>query len=61
MYTVVCSVDVLGGTIGRLLIDSTPYSVNSTQTYAIFWNTLWVIPGHTRQPLDWCVIIPDVR
>jgi hypothetical protein len=24
------------------------------QTYATFWKTLWIIPEHTRHPLDQC-------
>ena len=31
------------------------------RTYATFWNTLWLLPGRTRQPLDSCVIVPNVR
>ena len=30
-------------------------------TYATFWNTLWIIPGRTKQRLDYCVKVPDVR
>jgi hypothetical protein len=43
------SADVWGWTIGRTLTDSMPYSMNSIQTHATFWNNLWVIPGHIRQ------------
>ena len=45
-----------------------PYSVNSTanvpqkyRMYATFWNTLQVIPRRTKQPLDRCAKVPDVR
>jgi hypothetical protein len=30
-------------------------TLKSTQTYATFWNTLWVIPGHMLQPFTHCV------
>ena len=52
MYAAVCSADVQWGTTGR-----TP----KYRTYATFWNTLWVILGCTKQPLDRCVKVPNVR
>jgi hypothetical protein len=51
--------NVCGGATKRTL-----YSVNSTQMYTqkyqtpvTFWIDRWVIPRHTRQPLDRYVIV----
>jgi hypothetical protein len=61
MYAPVFSADVRGGTSGCMLIDSTSYSVNSIQMYATLWNTRQIIPEHTRQHLDHCVIVLDIN
>jgi hypothetical protein len=52
-------VDIHGGTTRRKLTNNTSYFVNNTTNvclkvlaYATFWINHWIIPRHTKQPLD---------
>jgi hypothetical protein len=52
MFAFVFNAEVRGETTGRMLCKKYTNVRGTTQTYAILWYTLWLIPEHTRQPLD---------
>jgi hypothetical protein len=50
-----------GGPLDVRSVNSTMDVRETTQTYATFWNTPWLISKHTRHPLDRCAKVSNVR
>jgi hypothetical protein len=68
MYAAVFSADVRGRPSDVRSANRTSKRTWDHRTYATFWNTIWVMPGHTRHPLDHCTRttgrmlgLPEVR
>jgi hypothetical protein len=57
----ISSAEVRGGPLDLHFTNSTQTNEETPDVRYFFRNTLWIIPRHTRHPLNSYVKVPDIR